>query len=130
MTRLESWARALFWCNEDDDGILGTQIFPRDALDVVLRHRQVPLKVRVHGSRAAQKHVRALNRLRDRQRMLPSDDLPGTAGVLRLGEVLPANSIRRDVRDLLRDQLVERIRGDALIGDGDGGKHDRSPVWG
>src|SRR5258708_39437990 len=121
MTRLEAWARALFWCNEDDDGILGTQIFPRDALDVVLRHRQVPLKVRVHGSRAAQKHVRALNRLRDRQRMLPSDDLPGTAGVSRLGELLARNSLPRGVRDLLRDQLVERIPGDALVCGGGGG---------
>src|SRR5258706_7569968 len=129
MTRLESWARALFWCNEDDDGILGTQIFPRDALDVVLRHRQVPLKVRVHGSRAAQKHVRALNRLRDRQRMLPSDDLPGTAGAFRPCELLAGNSIRRDVRDLLRDQLVERIRGDALLVAGDGGKRAPAPGW-
>src|SRR5258708_37297593 len=109
MTRLESWARALFWCNEDDDGILGTQIFPRDALDVVLRHRQVPLKVRVHGSRAAQKHVRALNRLRDRQRMLPSDDLPGTAGGLRPGGLLARNSIRRDVRGLPPRSLCQEI---------------------
>src|SRR5258708_39401360 len=111
MTRLESWARALFWCNEDDDGILGTQIFPRDALDVVLRHRQVPLKVRVHGSRAAQKHVRALNRLRDRQRMLPSDDLPGTAGGFRLGEPPAGKPTPPDLPDLPPAQLFERIPG-------------------
>src|SRR5258708_10432178 len=122
MTRLESWARTLFRCDEDDDGICDTQIFSRDALDVVLGHRQIPLKVRVHGSRAAEEHVRALNRLGYGQRMLASDDLPGTAGVSRPGELLARDSIRPDVRDLLRNQLVERIRGDAPVRDGDRGK--------